>query len=92
MVGCCNAILTDFMYVGTGNGVGAKGAQALAKALENNSTLTTLNLEGTCRFDEWVVGQCRAVVDGYWQVLPYHCVDLVTFGLREDSGRMLCDL
>ena len=48
MVGCCNGLVTDFVYVGTDNGVGVEGAQALAKALEENSTLKTLNLQGTC--------------------------------------------
>ena len=48
MVGCCDAVVTNFVYVRTGNKVGDEGAQALAQALENNSTLTTLNLWGTC--------------------------------------------
>ena len=48
MVGCCDALITDFLYVATDNNVGDEGAQALAQALENNSTLTTLDLAGTC--------------------------------------------
>ncbi len=48
MVGCCNAFVTDFVFVGTDNKVGLEGAQALAQALENNSTLTSLNLSCAC--------------------------------------------
>ena len=49
MVGCCDAVVTDLVVGrGTGNNVGAEGAQALAQALENNSTLTTLDLHCTC--------------------------------------------
>ena len=48
IVGCCDALVTDLACVGTGTYVGAEGAQALAQAVENNSTLTTLNLRGTC--------------------------------------------
>ena len=48
MVGCCDAVVTNFLYVATENNVGNEGVQALAQALENNSTLTTISLWSTC--------------------------------------------
>src|ERR1700743_3761556 len=35
-----------------GNKIGAKGAQALAKALKHNKSLTRLNLDSTCLFND----------------------------------------
>ena len=71
-----DAVVASFLPLRADNGVGPAGAADLAKALEKNSTVTTINLRG-----EWVPFTPMHDVQGWETVLGW-----VGRGLLERVG------
>ena len=69
-----HAIGVLFLCVDAENGIGDEGAKVLAASLVKNSTLTTLNVEGTSQDGLFHAGTMHAVVLSEFALIEHlHC-------------------